>query len=314
MSALPILLTPGMGIGPEISLRALADGRLGPVILVGRAGLISAEARRLGAPCPREIGALDEWDGETCLLDPGEAEEPTEVAAIRLAAAACLAGRASALVTGPIHKARLRARGFRFAGHTDFLGHLAGDREAVMAFTGGELRVVLVTHHLPLRAVPDAITPEGIGHVVRTAAKALRDDLGIAAPRLGLCGLNPHAGEGGVLGHEEIEIIGPAADQLRAEGLEVVGPVSAETAFLEARAGRLDMVVAMYHDQGLAPLKAVDFGRSVNWTLGLPMVRTSVDHGTADALVGTGRADPASMVAALALARAIVGRREGGGR
>ncbi|HCH64946.1 MAG TPA: 4-hydroxythreonine-4-phosphate dehydrogenase PdxA, partial [Deltaproteobacteria bacterium] len=194
-------------------------------------------------------------------------------------------------------------------GHTDFLGRVCGVPDPIMAFVGGDLRVALVTHHLPLMAVGHALTEARIVRAVRLAARALQNDLGLAAPRLAVCGLNPHAGEGGFLGSEELETIGPACDRLRAEGLPVAGPVSAETAFLMARRQETDLVVAMYHDQGLAPLKAVDFGRSVNWTLGLPMVRTSVDHGTADALVGTGRAEPHSMVAALRLARTIAAQR-----
>ena len=178
-----------------------------------------------------------------------------------------------------------------------------------MAFAGGELRIALVTAHLPLSAVPAAVTTPSVLHTVRTAWRALREDLGIAQPRIGICGLNPHAGEQGLLGREELEQIGPAVSVLQDEGVDARGPLGAEAAFLAARAGELDLVVAMYHDQGLAPLKAVDFGRSVNWTLGLPIVRVSVDHGTAMELVGTGRADPSSMVSAIELAGAILEQR-----
>jgi 4-hydroxythreonine-4-phosphate dehydrogenase len=210
-------------------------------------------------------------------------------------------------VTGPIHKARLAREGFAYTGHTDMLGAICGVERPVMAFVGGTLRVVLVTTHVPLSEVPSMITAEAVGHVVRTAARALRDDLGLAAPRIGVCGLNPHAGEGGLLGDTEAREIAPACEALRAEGWDLGAPISAETAFMEAHAGRLDLVVAMYHDQGLVPLKMVDFGRSVNWTLGLPIIRTSVDHGTADDLVGTGRADASSMAAAIGLARRLAG-------
>ena len=191
-------------------------------------------------------------------------------------------------------------------GHTDFIGHLCGVDEPVMAFAGGRLRVALVTHHMPLMSVGAALTIPRIQRVVRIAHRALVEDLQIAIPRIAVCGLNPHAGEWGLLGFEETEIIGPACDELRAAGLQVVGPVSAETAFLNAQQGSIDLVVAMYHDQGLAPLKAVDFGRSVNWTLGLPILRTSVDHGTAEHLMGTGAADPDSMCAAMELAEAVL--------
>ena len=306
-----LVLTPGMGIGPEVTLRALQADGWQDVVLVGRASALERANADVGLPLVPVADVSARVEGVP-VLDPGDAPEPTEVAAIRLAAGACLAGRAGALVTGPIHKARLVERGFAFRGHTDFLGHLCGASREVMAFVGGELRVALVTTHIPLMQVGAALTAADIERVVRTAEAALRDDLGLPAPRVAVCGLNPHAGEDGLLGTEEQTTIGPACEALRAAGLAVEGPVSAETAFLAARTGRADLIVAMYHDQGLAPLKAVDFGRSVNWTLGLPIVRTSVDHGTADALVGTGTADPASMRAALRLARQIVARRAAG--
>lgn len=308
----PILLTPGMGIGPEVTVKALLqEGDLSDVVLVGRSAPVLAEAARRGLAVasvghPFEATAA----GTVALFDPGDTAEPTEVAAIRWAAHACLAGDAAALVTGPIHKKRLMERGFAFSGHTDFLEHLCNSQRAVMAFVGGELRVALVTTHVPLMQVGDLLNPDDIVRVVTIVAQALQRDLGLQAPRIAVCGLNPHAGEEGALGQEELETIGPACETLRQNGHAIHGPVSAETAFLGARNGRYDVLIAMYHDQGLAPLKAVDFGRSVNWTLGLPMVRTSVDHGTADDLVGRDCADPASMQAALRLARSIVARRD----
>jgi len=302
-----------MGVGPEVTARALVLAPPErPVVLAGRAAVIRPALAAVGLVA-ESVADIGESVGSSLrLFDPGDrAGEPTEVAAIRLAAQACLDQRAVALVTGPIHKARLVDGGFKHRGHTDFLGHVCSVPDPIMAFVGGELRVALVTHHLPLMSVGRALTVERIQRTTRIADASLRADLGLAAPRLAVCGLNPHAGEGGVLGVEELETIGPACEELRAEGRTVLGPVSAETAFLMARRGEIDLVVAMYHDQGLAPLKAVDFGRSVNWTLGLPIIRTSVDHGTADALVGTGRAEPDSMVAALRLARTIVQRRAG---
>lgn len=301
----PLLLTPGMGIGPEVTARALARRPpVRPVILLGRSAAIAPwipdaqPIARLEAHDPTRIG----------LLEPQSAE-PTEVAAIRQGAAACMAGRAAGLVTGPINKRTLADQGFSFMGHTDFLGHLCGVEDPVMAFAGGRLRVALVTHHMPLMSVGASLSIPRIQRVVRIAHCALQQDLKIASPRIAVCGLNPHAGEQGLLGPEENEIIGPACDGLRAAGLGVLGPVSAETAFLHAQQGAVDLVVAMYHDQGLAPLKAVDFGRSVNWTLGLPILRTSVDHGTAEHLMGTGAAEPDSMCAALALAEAVLAAR-----
>lgn len=304
----PLVVTAGMGIGPEVTLRALADGPWHDVVVVGRRTALDRENQQLGLPLVA-VDTLRPAAGAIAVLDPGDAPEPTEVAAIRRGAEACLAGQAAALVTAPIHKKRLQERGFAFTGHTDFLGHLCGVEGEVMAFVGGRFRLALVTTHVPLMAVGPALSPARIVHTTRTFAAALEHDRGIARPRVAVCGLNPHAGEEGMLGTEERDTIGPATEQLRAEGLAVVGPISAETAFMQMARGALDGIVAMYHDQGLVPLKAVDFGRSVNWTLGLPLVRTSVDHGTADELVGTGRADPASMGAALALARGIVARR-----
>lgn len=307
-----LLLTPGdpTGIGPEVTLAALRDDpRRGEVTVVGAWAPLAREAARLGLT----LHAVDRVDGtapdDAIAVYTPTGDEPVEVLSIREAVAACLDGRGAALVTGPIHKARLAAQGFGWAGHTDFLAHLCGTRDPVMAFVGGQLRVALVTVHLPLRLVPDAITREKVQHTVRAAHRALIDQLGVPTPRLLVCGLNPHAGDEGLLGREELEVIGPAVAQLRAEGLQAEGPISAEAAFRRAISGDGDMVIAMYHDQGLAPLKAVDFGRSVNWTLGLPIIRTSVDHGTADDLVGKGLADPASMRAAIAWARQLVTQR-----
>ena len=298
----PLLLTPGMGIGPEVTAAALSlSPPSRPVVLLGRAAAIQPWFSDL-----QRIETLAEHNpARMGLLEP-QTSEPPEVAAIRMAAAACLEGRAAGLVTGPINKRTLADQGFAFMGHTDFLGHLCGVDDPVMAFTGGKLRVALVTHHMPLMQVGAALSVARIQRVVRIAYRALVDDLGLSTARVAVCGLNPHAGERGLLGHEELETIGPACEGLRAEGLPIVGPVSAETAFLNAQLGAVELVVAMYHDQGLAPLKAVDFGRSVNWTLGLPMVRTSVDHGTAEHLMGTGRAEPHSMCAALQLAERIL--------
>jgi 4-hydroxythreonine-4-phosphate dehydrogenase len=310
-----LLLTPGMGVGPEVCARGLQalgaqEGAFGGfrLALIGREEAVRPAFAAAGVPL-RRVEALDAAGEGLPLLDPGDDAEPCEVQAIRLAARACLSGDADALVTGPIHKARLAARGFRHMGHTDLLGALCGVDEPVMAFTGGDLRVALVTVHLALSAVPALVRAPRIERVIAVAAQALRQDLGIAEPRLLVCGLNPHAGEQGLLGREEIEHIAPAVRAACAAGIDARGPVSAESAFLAARRGEADLVVAMYHDQGLAPLKAVDFGRSVNWTLGLPIVRTSVDHGTADELVGTGSADPASFAAALRLAADIARRR-----
>lgn len=297
----PLLITPGdpRGIGPEVSARA-AQGL--DAIFVGDA----AALERWSGPLPR-VEAVRPVRG-LALLDPREVAdtgEPVEVQALRVAVRACLDGAGRALVTGPIHKARLAAQGFRHPGHTEFLGELCGVERPVMAFVGGSLRVALVTVHLPLSRVAEAVTAERVLHTVRVVDRELRLRLGLPAPRVWVCGLNPHAGDEGLLGREELDHIAPAVRAARAEGVQAVGPVSAETAFRRAAEGAADVVVAMYHDQGLAPLKLVDFGRSVNWTLGLPFVRTSVDHGTADDIAGRGVADPSSMQAALRLAEQL---------
>lgn len=284
---LPILVLPGdpRGIGPEVTAKALAE-----------LGLPAGEIAILGDPaCMRAHGLA--------ALAPTSTGEPVEVSAIRDAVARCRDGRARAMVTGPIHKARLAAQGFAYRGHTDFLGALCGVEEPVMAFTGGGPLVALVTVHEPLARVPALVTRERVARVVRVVAAAMRAQLAVAAPRIAVCGLNPHAGEGGLLGGEELGAIAPAIHDARAEGIDARGPVSAEAAFSGGQP--VDAVVAMYHDQGLVPLKALHFGRTVNWTLGLPIVRTSVDHGTADDLVGTGRASASSMVEAISLARRL---------
>ena len=289
MTPLPLVCTPGdrHGIGPEVACKALVQ-RPRDVVLCGDRDAIAHWAAKTGLAAR--------------LLEAEAGDEPIEVRAVRTAVREIRAGRARGLVTGPIHKARLHAAGVDWIGHTEFLGQLCHVPHPVMAFVGGRLRVALVTVHLPLRAVADALTTDLVAHTVRVANQALRRDLGLSAPRIAVCGLNPHAGDGGVLGHEERDVIEPAVLRVRQEGVLVDGPLSAETAFRRAGDGVVDLVVAMYHDQGLAPLKLVDFGQSVNWTLGLPFVRTSVDHGTADDIAGQGIADPSSMQAALDLA------------
>ena len=283
-----ILVTVGMGIGAEIAQKVVHDyTRTRPLVFLGKKNVLP-EIPNHKASIMTSIEFVD-------------GEESAEVASIAYAAHQCLDGMAAAMTTGPINKKKLVDRGFAFSGHTDFLGALC-NAQPVMAFTGGALKVALVTTHIPLFKVPTAINAQNIRHTVETAAHHLRHDLGIEHPKFAVCGVNPHAGEEGVLGREEQEIIHPCCAQLRDDGFDVVGAVSAETAFLMAQRNEVDMVVAMYHDQGLAPLKAVDFGRSVNWTLGLPIIRTSVDHGTADALVGQNKADHRSLLAAIELA------------
>lgn len=213
-----------------------------------------------------------------------------------------LRGEYAAIVTAPVQKSVINEAGVPFTGHTEYLAQASGARQVVMMLVGGGLRVALATTHLPLSAVPAALSIDGLIAVLEVLHADLRSKFGIDAPRIGVCGLNPHAGESGYLGREEVEIIAPALERLRARGLRLEGPLAADTAFVPANARRFDAILAMYHDQGLAPLKYASFGQGVNVTLGLPFIRTSVDHGTALDLAGSGRADAGSMRAAIALA------------
>jgi len=214
----------------------------------------------------------------------------------------CATGRFDAIVTAPVHKGVINDAGVAFTGHTEYLAERTGAPQPVMMLVGGGLRVALATTHLPLARVSAALTAERLVSVLTILDADLRTKFGIAAPRILVCGLNPHAGEGGHLGREEIEVIEPVLRRLQAQGLHLTGPVPADTAFLPERLTGQDAVLAMYHDQGLPVLKRAAFGHGVNVTLGLPVVRTSVDHGTALDLAGTGRADAGSLQAATRLA------------
>lgn len=296
----PLVVTPGdpTGIGPEVVCKAL---RLAPrsAVVVGDAAAVRSWADRLGV----------RLDGEITLLEPPPGDEAVEVRSLRVAVEACLAGRARAIVTGPIHKARLARQGFPYPGHTEFLAALCGVESPVMAFVGGRVRVALVTVHVPLRDVSARLTVPKVLHTIRLADRALRERLALPAPRLAVCGPNPHAGDDGVIGDDEVRVIAPAIAAARGEGIDARGPMSTETAFRAAVRDEVDLVVAAYHDQGLGPLKALaaasESDHAVNWTLGLPIVRTSVDHGTAHDIAGRGVADPGSMLAALALAERL---------
>lgn len=301
----PLVVTPGdpLGIGPEVTAKALR-GFSEPVVVVG--DLAALRRWRDDWVPVDEVRAVA--DG-IAVLDPGDAAEPVEVASLRIGVAACRAGRARALVTGPIHKARLAARGFPHPGHTEFLAELCGVDRVVMAFVGGRVRVSLVTVHVPLREVPGLLDLERIAHTIVRSDEGMRDLLGMERRRIAVCGLNPHAGDGGLLGREDADVIAPAVEVARERGIDAYGPVSAEAAFKAAVQGAADWVVAMYHDQGLAPLKALEWSspeaaRAVNVTLGLPILRAGVDHGTADDIAGRGVADDAGMRAALAFAAA----------
>jgi 4-hydroxythreonine-4-phosphate dehydrogenase len=242
--------------------------------------------------------------------DPANAAYVLET--IRQAVTLLQSGAAGALVTGPVNKAVINQAGIPFTGHTEFLAELAGVQQVVMLLAAPSLRVTLVTTHLPLRAVADAITVENVERCIRITANDLKRHFGIAQPRLQVLGLNPHAGEGGHLGFEDDAIIAPAIARCQADGIAAIGPVPADTAFNPPRLLQCDAVVAMYHDQGLPVLKHAGFGRSVNITLGLPFIRTSVDHGTALDIAGQGIADASSLGHAVRMAREMMAARIGG--
>ena len=323
MTARPPVLTPGepAGIGPDITLAAAASGRE-PFVAVADPDVLRGRAEMLGLKVP--IRTVDPEMPDLRSIPPGElpvvpvsvrrrvvpgqpdtANSAYVIECIRAAVAACRDGAAAGLVTAPVHKGIINDAGIPFTGHTELLADLDGGARPVMMLCTPELKVALATTHLPLRAVPDAIDSTMLIDVVGVVAHDLRERFAIPAPRIMVCGLNPHAGEGGHLGHEEIESIAPAVEALRAAGIDVRGPVPADTAFTRERLAGADVVVAMYHDQGLPVLKHAGFGLAVNVTLGLSFVRTSVDHGTALDLAGTGRAEHSSLVSALTLAREL---------
>lgn len=296
----PLVVTSGepAGIGPEIC-NALADSPWAErVVIVGDARLIDARLEIIDTPFPVAVAPGDR---------PTAANAATLLDGLRIAVAGCREGRFAGMVTAPLAKSVVAASGIEFSGHTEFLAELCGAGTPVMMLVADELRVALASTHLPLREVADYITPERLEHVLRVLHTDLQQRFGISSPDIVVCGLNPHAGEDGHLGTEENAFITPLLDKLRAEGLGVRGPLPADTAFTPA-AGHKDAVLAMYHDQGLPVLKYAGFGHAVNVTLGLPIIRTSVDHGTAFDIAGSGKADPGSLLAAIELAASLAGR------
>jgi 4-hydroxythreonine-4-phosphate dehydrogenase len=315
------------GIGPEIC-RALARRRwparlvvLGDRTLIDgrtRRGTRSAELRPLpayecGTVARRRVELLDvslRTASHAGRLDPRNAAYVLEL--LDTAVEGCASGAFQALVTAPVHKGLINDAGIAFSGHTEYFGKRTGVASPVMLLVGGGLRVALATTHVPLARVSEALTRPRLTAVLRVLHADLKRRFGLRAPRILVCGLNPHAGESGHLGREEIEVIEPVLRRLRRAGMKLTGPVPADTAFLPDRLAGFDALLAMYHDQGLPVLKAASFGHAVNVTLGLPIVRTSVDHGTALDIAGQGRADPGSLFAAVSLAIALA--RPGGAR
>jgi 4-hydroxythreonine-4-phosphate dehydrogenase len=311
------------GIGPDLCL-ALAHAAL-PVsfVVIADRALLEARARalRLAVRCVEFSGSesLAVRRGQISVLHvplatpavagrPDPANSAAVLHSLEIAADGCMAGTFHAMATAPVHKAVINDAGFAFTGHTEFLAQRTGVERVVMMLVGGGMRVALATTHLALKDVAAHISREGLEAVLRILRRDLVDRFAISRPRVLVAGLNPHSGEGGHLGREEIDIIVPVLDKLRREGYDLAGPLPADTLFQPHRLKACDCVLAMYHDQGLPVLKYASFGGGVNVTLGLPIIRTSVDHGTALDLAATGRADPGSLVAAVRLAATLAAR------
>jgi len=319
------------GIGPELIAMLAARHQERPwparLIVFGDRDVLAERAQRIGLHPhfvsyePMSAGpagnAVEIWDERVIApVEPGRpdpANAATVIAMLTHAADGCATGAFAALVTAPVQKSVLLDAGFAFTGHTEFLADRAHVPRVVMLLVGGGLRVALVTTHLPLAAVAAAITRTAVAETIGILATALRDQFGIPAPRIAVCGLNPHAGEGGHLGREDLDIVAPAIAAARAASHDVAGPIPADTVFVPDNARRYDAIVAMYHDQGLPALKAASFGGGVNVTLGLPFIRTSVDHGTALDLAADAdkarTADPGSLYAAVDVALELVAHR-----
>ena len=318
MKPLRFALTPGepAGIGPDLCLLLAAQAQPHPLIAITSRDLLAERATRLGlavslvtvAPgdwpdVPAPAGSLYVWDTSLATpVVPGQLDKANAAFVLETltrAGQGCLDGDFAGMITAPVHKGVINESGIAFSGHTEFLAELTHTAQVVMMLATRGLRVALVTTHLPLREVADAITAERLERVTRILHADLRDKFGIANPRILVCGLNPHAGESGHLGREEIEIIEPALERLRSEGIDLRGPLPADTLFTPKYLEHCDAVLAMYHDQGLPVLKFKGFGAALNVTLGLPIIRTSVDHGTALDLAGTGKVDTGSLQVAL---------------
>ncbi len=304
------------GIGPELAARAWAErAQLPPFILIGDAEAFTRAGQRVGV----DLGGADIRHIALATAEtpgaPDAANAPATIAAIERGVAMIRAGEASALVTLPIAKHVLKIAGFGFPGHTEFVAHLTRNdpwphaRGPVMLLAGPSLKVALVTIHTPFADVPAALTREVIANTARVLGEALQRDFGTASPRLALCGLNPHAGEGGTIGREEIDIVNPAAAVLRAEGWDITDATSADVLFNSEARQRYDAAIALYHDQGLIPIKTLHFWDAANITLGLPIIRTSPDHGTGFDITGKGVARPDSFFAAMRTAWEMAERR-----
>ena len=317
MATLAITLGEPAGIGPDIVASALQNPSAHRRIVIGCATTLKARAQQLGLAMnlvdygddPDDTASIEIIDCPTdAAVIPGTlntANAASVLQSLERAAHGALRGEFDAIITAPVQKSVINDAGVPFSGHTEFFADMAGVPKVVMMLVAGSLRVALVTTHLPLNAVPTAITSQAITETLHITQRDLQQHFGIANPRLAVLGLNPHAGEGGHLGREEIEIITPCVEQLKNQGFDLLGPLPADTAFQPLILDQVDAVIAQYHDQGLPVLKYAGFGEAVNVTLGLPFIRTSVDHGTALDLAGTGRAKTGSFSAAFELAATL---------
>jgi len=319
-----LALVPGepAGIGPELVVRAAQQVFDAELTIFGDATVLHRAADVLSLPLelhvagtapssPRSLAIIDiPHPADAPFGLPDIANASSVVAALTRAAQACVDGDFDGIVTGPVHKAAINEGGIAFTGTTGLLAAHAG-RDVVMMLANDIMRVALLTVHLPLRDVPGAVTPESLAATLRVVHSALHRDFGIADPVIAVLGLNPHAGEAGHLGREELEVIEPTLARLRDEGMRLVGPLPADTAFLPAKLQGFDAVLAMYHDQGLPVLKYSAFANAVNISLGLPYPRVAVDHGTALEIAGSGAADPSSLFAAIRTCAQLASRRHG---
>lgn len=319
MTSRYILLTPGepAGIGPDLILQLAEKSFKKPIIVVASKRLLQQRAKQLGLSItindaslqnvpkhiPNMLHVLDIPLVEPCI--PGKlniSNAAYVLETIKTAASTCLNNPSFSLVTGPIHKGIINESGISFTGHTEYLATLSKVKRVVMMLASSDLRVALATTHLPLRDIPSTLSDELLTDVISILHQSLEQQFDIKEPTIMVCGLNPHAGESGHIGNEEQEIITPCINKLKQKGIKLIGPLPADTAFATKHRRQADAILAMYHDQGLAPLKALSFGDAVNITLGLPFIRTSVDHGTALSLAGTGKASSTSLQAAISLA------------
>ena len=317
-----LALIPGepAGIGPELVVRAAQQEWDAELVIHGDADTLQRAARALQLPLalhrtsetPASARSLEIVDIPhpciTCFGTPEAANAATVIQSLLQAGQSCIDGQLDGMVTGPVHKAAINAGGIPYTGTTGLLAEQAGC-DVVMMLANGIVRVALQTTHIPLRSVSDAITPDALRNTLQVLHHALRNDFGIAEPTIAVLGLNPHAGEAGHLGDEELRIIEPTLEALRATGMRLIGPLPADTAFLPEKLSGFDAVLAMYHDQGLPVLKYSDFANAVNISLGLPYPRVAVDHGTALELAGTGTADPSSLFAAINTCAQLARRR-----